>query len=122
MKLLPHRAILARFVAMATLALGVAAVAPAAHAEDVTKSFTVNGRPNVRVDTNDGSVHVTSGDTRQVEFHVTYRGYVLNKDLSVDSRQDGDRGPRRTRSSNPRAFRLFMGRKGSRTTHRSTHA
>lgn len=91
MKLLPYYAAATRFIAAATLALGVTAAVPVAHAEDVTKSFTVSGRPNVRVDTNDGSVRVTSGDSRQVEFHVTYRGYVLNKDLSVDSRQDGDR-------------------------------
>jgi DUF4097 and DUF4098 domain-containing protein YvlB len=91
MPVLSCRPAVSRFVALATLALGLTAIAPRANAEDVTKSFTLSGRPNVRVDTNDGSVRVTSGDSRQVEFHVTYRGYVLNKDLSVDTRQDGDR-------------------------------
>lgn len=91
MKLPSHRATAARLVVITTLGLGFNAALPAVHAEEVTKSFTVSGRPNVRVDTNDGSVHVTSSDSRQVEFRVTYRGYVLNKDLSVDSRQDGDR-------------------------------
>ena len=65
MKLLPYHAAATRLIAVATLALGITAAAPAAHAEDVTKSFTVSGRPNVRVDTNDGSVQVTSGDSRQ---------------------------------------------------------
>jgi hypothetical protein len=91
MTLLRYRAAITRVIAVTILALGIGVVAPAAHAEDVTKSFTVSGRPHVRVDTNDGSVRVTSGDSNQVEFHVTYRGYVLNKDLSVDTRQDGDR-------------------------------
>ncbi|MDP9337493.1 MAG: DUF4097 domain-containing protein [Acidobacteriota bacterium] len=91
MTLVPYHGAVTRLIAAAALALSMVAVVPAAQAEDVTKSFTVNGRANVRVDTNDGSVRVTSGDPRQVEFHVTYRGYVLNKDLSVDSRQDGDR-------------------------------
>ena len=89
--LLPYRAAVIRFIAVTALALGIVAGVPAAHAEEVTKSFTVSGRPNVRVDTNDGSVRVISGNSQEVQFHVTYRGYALNKDLSVDTRQDGDR-------------------------------
>jgi len=61
------------------------------HAEEVTKSFTVTGRPNVRVETNDGSVRVISGDAKQVEFRVEYQGYELGRNLRVDSRQDGDK-------------------------------
>src|SRR2546427_11097455 len=67
------------------------ASAVAARAEDVTKSFAVSGRANVRVETNDGSVRVTSGDSKQVEFRVEYQGYELGKNLRVDSRQDGDK-------------------------------
>lgn len=61
------------------------------HGEEVTKSFTVMGRPSVRVETNDGSVRVTSGDAKQVEFRVEYQGYELGKNLRVDARQDGDK-------------------------------
>jgi DUF4097 and DUF4098 domain-containing protein YvlB len=71
--------------------LTVAAAAPQARAEDVVKSFTVSGRANVRVETNDGSVRVTTGDNKQVEFRVEYRGYELGKNLHVDSKQDGDK-------------------------------
>jgi hypothetical protein len=71
--------------------LAVATVAPSARAEDVTKNFTVTGRANVHVETNDGSVRVTTSDTKQVEFHVEYQGYELNKNLRVDTRQDGDK-------------------------------
>ena len=53
------------------------------HAEEVTKSFTVTGRPNVRVETNDGSVRVISGDAKQVEFRVEYQGYELGRNLRV---------------------------------------
>ena len=59
--------------------------------EEVTKSFGVTGRPNVRVETNDGSVRVTSGDAKQVEFRVEYQGYELGRNLTVDARQDGDK-------------------------------
>jgi DUF4097 and DUF4098 domain-containing protein YvlB len=91
MKLLLYRGGMARLMALATLALGIAAAGPAAQAEDITKAYTVSGRPNVRVDTNDGSVTVTTGDTKEVRFRVEYQGYDLNKNLRVDSRQDGDR-------------------------------
>src|SRR6266403_1466659 len=68
-----------------------AASAVAARAEGVTKSFAVSGRANVRVETNDGSVRVTSGDSKQVEFRVEYQGYELGRDLHVDAHQDGDK-------------------------------
>lgn len=71
--------------------LGAVALAPSARAEDWTKSYTVSGRPTVRVNTNDGSVRVTSGDSKQVELRVEYEGYEMNKNLHVESRQDGDR-------------------------------
>src|SRR5438552_3605713 len=89
MNLLPHRSTAMRLgIAGATL---LAASAVAAHAEDVTKSFTVSGRANVRVETNDGSVRVTTGDSKQVEFRVEYRGYELGKNLRVEAHQDGDK-------------------------------
>jgi Putative adhesin len=68
-------------------------IAPAARCEETpTKSFTVSGRPTVKIDTNDGSIHVaTSPDRKTVEFSVQYQGYELGKNLHVDSRQDGDR-------------------------------
>jgi DUF4097 and DUF4098 domain-containing protein YvlB len=91
MKLLPYRlnAIRIGFASVALLA--AAAIAPSARAEDVVKTYTVTGRANVRVDTNDGSVRVTTSDTKQVEFRVEYQGLELGKNLRVDSRQDGDK-------------------------------
>ena len=71
--------------------LAAAVMAPNSRAEDVTKNFTVTGRANVHVETNDGSVRVTTSDTKQVELHVEYQGYELNRNLRVDTRQDGDR-------------------------------
>lgn len=65
--------------------------APQLRAEEITKSYTVAGRANVHVETNDGSVRVTSGDSKQVEFRVEYQGYELGRNLTVDSHQDGDK-------------------------------
>jgi Putative adhesin len=70
--------------------LSTAAFAGVVHAEDFNKSFVISNRAIVRVDTNDGSVSITTGDTKQVEFHVEYQGYELNKNLTIESHQQGD--------------------------------
>src|SRR5271163_4352992 len=86
-----HTALLG-FSAAIIASTAMIVLAPSARAEEVVKSYTVGGRAQVRVDTNDGSVNVvTTPDTKTVEFHVMYQGYELNKDLHVDSHQDGDR-------------------------------
>jgi hypothetical protein len=88
-RLLTRRAI---FLAMpvATLLAASAFVASSASAEEWNKSYTVSGRAQVRVETNDGSVQTFTGDTKQVELRVTYNGYELDKNLHIDSHQDGD--------------------------------
>jgi len=92
MNLLPYRLGAVNTGIACVLLLAGAAMVPGASAEEVVKSYTVSGRANVHVDTNDGSVRVTtSGDTKQVEFRVEYHGLELGKNLRVDSRQDGDR-------------------------------
>jgi hypothetical protein len=88
---LGYRVVTAKLALAGAMLLAVGAAAPSARSEDVTKSFTVNGRAIVRVDTNDGSVRVTSGDNKEVQFRVEYSGYELNRNLRVDTRQDGDK-------------------------------
>jgi len=78
-------------IPLSALVILGAASAPYAKAEEWTKSYTVSGRANVRIDTNDGSVRVTTSDTKQIELKVLYSGYTLDKNLKIDSRQDGDR-------------------------------
>jgi ferric-dicitrate binding protein FerR (iron transport regulator) len=70
--------------------LALATMAPGLRAEQTVKSFTVTGRANVRVNTNDGSVRVSPGDGQQVEFRVDYQGYEVGKNLNIDAHQDGD--------------------------------
>jgi hypothetical protein len=84
---LPHHSAAIRLGIACAALLTISAVA--ARAEDFTKSFDVSGRANVRVETNDGSVRVTAGDSKQVEFRVEYHGYQLGKDLRIDARQEG---------------------------------
>jgi hypothetical protein len=84
----------------AAAVLGAVVCAPAARAEEWTKNYTVSGRANVHLDTNDGSVRVTTGDTKQVELRVIYNGYTLDKNLKIESRQDGDRVELSAREAN----------------------
>jgi len=90
MNLLLSRAAAIRLgIACATL-LAVTTAVSRVQAQEVSKSYTVAGRANVQVNTNDGGVRVTTGDTKQVEFRVEYRGFQLDKDLHVESHQNGD--------------------------------
>lgn len=78
-------------VACAAL-LGVVALgAPRARATEWTQNYTITGRANVRIDTNDGSVRVTTGDSKNVNLRVEYEGYEKDKNLHIESKQDGDR-------------------------------
>jgi DUF4097 and DUF4098 domain-containing protein YvlB len=61
-----------------------------ARAEEVAKTFTVTGHARVKVETDDGSVKVSTGDIKQVEIRVVYTGYRLDKDLRVTTAQNGD--------------------------------
>jgi hypothetical protein len=82
---------LGRLAGLATLVIVAASLAAAsARAEEWTKSYTVSGKARVHVDSNDGSVRVTTGDSKQVEFRVIYSGYTIDKNLNITSRQDGD--------------------------------
>jgi hypothetical protein len=79
----------------AALTLGLAAgllalVATSAHADEVTKTYTISGHARVRVETDDGAVRVSTGDIKQVEVRVVYSGYKLDRDLRVSSEQNGD--------------------------------
>jgi Putative adhesin len=70
--------------------LAMALFAAGAHAEDYVKSFSVSNRANVHVDTNDGSVRISTGDTKDVEFRVEYTGLAIDKTLHIESHQQGD--------------------------------
>jgi len=89
MRLTPQRLTARLGVALIAL-IAAAALAPRAHAEEWTKSYPISGRAQVRVDSNDGAVRITTGDTKEVAFRVIYEGFELNKTLHIDSRQDGD--------------------------------
>ncbi|HLZ92099.1 MAG TPA: DUF4097 family beta strand repeat-containing protein [Candidatus Acidoferrum sp.] len=113
MNVAPHRTTLRLSVALATL-LAAAALASNARAEEWTKTYTISGRAQVRVDTNDGAVRIATGDSKQVEFRVIYEGYELNKNLHIDSKQDGDSVEINARVTGHWGFTWGGGRRGPR--------
>jgi DUF4097 and DUF4098 domain-containing protein YvlB len=90
MKLLQDRTSALRLGIVCAALIGLAAAAPRGNAQEWSKNYTVTGRANVRIDTNDGSVSVTTGDTKTVQFHVEYQGYEIDKNLHIESSQTGD--------------------------------
>jgi DUF4097 and DUF4098 domain-containing protein YvlB len=86
-----HATTLARVVRSCALIAAIVFVSNVS-AEEYNKSYTVEGRPNVRVDVDDSSVRVITSDTSKVEFHVTYEGFTIGigGDLHVDSQQSGN--------------------------------
>jgi len=90
MKLAPCRILNTRAALVLAGLFAISIATRSVRAEDWTKSYSISGRANVRVETNDGAVQVYTGESKQVEFRVLYEGYEINKTLRVDSRQDGD--------------------------------
>jgi hypothetical protein len=105
---------LARLGVIAATLVAAATVTGIARAEEWTKAYTIAGRAQVRVDTNDGAVRIATGEGKQVEFRVIYDGYELNKTLHVDSRQDGDSVQLNARVTGHWGFSLGRGRRGPR--------
>jgi hypothetical protein len=111
---LPPNRNLTRLGVIAVALVAAATLTATARAEEWTKSYTVSGRAQVRVETNDGAVRIATGDGKQVEFRVIYEGYELNKTIHVDSRQDGDSVQVNARVTGHWGFSWGNGRRGPR--------
>ena len=73
------------------LALCLAAVfTAAALADDWSKTFQISGKPDLRVNVNDGSVSVRSWDRKEIEARVTTVHWRIPAEVQVVDRQSGD--------------------------------
>jgi Putative adhesin len=76
-------------LALAGFALGASAPA---HADDWNKKYTVSGKPDIRVETDDGDVNVTTGSGGEINVHVSTSGYKIGpSDVHVIESQDGNK-------------------------------
>src|SRR5580692_790404 len=90
MRLDPNRTTALRLGIVASALLAAVSLAPRASATEWTKNYTVSGRANVRIDTNDGGVRISTSDSKNIEFRVEYEGYEMDKNLHVEAHQSGD--------------------------------
>ncbi len=74
------------------LVLAVCAVAAApAHADEWSKTYTVSGKPDLRVETSDANIRVTTWDQNTIEAKVTTTRYKIGDGgIRVEERQNGD--------------------------------
>ncbi len=69
----------------------VVGLAGMAQAEEWTKRFTISGKPELRVDANDGAVVVRAWDHKEISARVFTTGWRIPSDVQVVDRQMGDR-------------------------------
>jgi Putative adhesin len=76
------------------LSIGIAvfALSSNAKAEEWTKSWSVGGKPDVRLDTQDASITVEPGPDHEITAYVKTRGYSIgNGGVRIVDHQDGNR-------------------------------
>ena len=66
------------------------AALPAA-ADEWSKTYTLTGQPDLRVDTSDANIHVSTWDQKTIEAKVTTERYKIGDDgIRIEERQTGD--------------------------------
>jgi DUF4097 and DUF4098 domain-containing protein YvlB len=70
--------------------VGSWAAAPA-RADEWSKTYTLTGKPNLRVDTSDANIHVSTWDQNTIEAKVTTTRYKIGDDgIRIEEHQTGD--------------------------------
>jgi hypothetical protein len=77
-------------IALVTLSLCFG-IAQFAHADEWSKSYPISGKPNLRVETSDGNIHVDTWDQNTIEAKVTTEHYKIGEGgIKIEEHQDGD--------------------------------
>jgi DUF4097 and DUF4098 domain-containing protein YvlB len=62
-----------------------------ARADDWSKTYTITGKPDLRVDTSDANIHVSTWDQNTIEAKVTTTRYKIGDDgIRIEEHQTGD--------------------------------
>jgi DUF4097 and DUF4098 domain-containing protein YvlB len=62
-----------------------------ARADDWSKAYTIHGRADLRVGTDDGDVTIISSDQKQIDARVTTAGYKIGaNEVRIEESQNGD--------------------------------
>jgi len=74
------------------LSLAAALLSTAAFADEWSKKFVISGRPELRVDSNDGSVTIRPWDRKEIDVRVTTSGWrIAPGEVQIVDHQLGDR-------------------------------
>ncbi len=67
------------------------AITAFAYADDWNKTYTVTGKPELRVRTSDANLHVDTWDKNTIEVHVTSAHYKIGEGgITIEEHQTGD--------------------------------
>jgi DUF4097 and DUF4098 domain-containing protein YvlB len=62
-----------------------------AHADDWSKTYTLTGQPDLRVETSDANIHVSTWDQNTIEAKVTTTRYKIGDDgIRIEEHQNGN--------------------------------
>jgi DUF4097 and DUF4098 domain-containing protein YvlB len=74
-----------------TIAVFCALAASQAHADEWSKTYTISGKPDLRVDTSDADIHVHTWDQNTIEAKITTVRYKIGEGgIRIEEHQDGD--------------------------------
>jgi len=77
-------------IGLAILVLGLAAATPAL-ADEWSKTYNLSGRPDLRVETSDANIRVSTWDQNTIEAKVTTSRYKIGEGgIRVEEHQNGD--------------------------------
>jgi hypothetical protein len=77
-------------LSLAALAVSLATVLPA-RADEWSKTYTISGKPDLRVETSDAAIRLSTWDQNTIEAKVETSGYKIGEGgIRVDERQTGD--------------------------------
>ncbi|HEY1679336.1 MAG TPA: DUF4097 family beta strand repeat-containing protein [Candidatus Sulfotelmatobacter sp.] len=72
------------------LAIGAVTVLPA-HADEWSKTFTLNGKPDLHIETSDANIRVTTWNQNTIEAKITTSRYKIGEDgIRVEEHQTGN--------------------------------
>src|SRR5437868_15244704 len=73
-------------------AFALALMVTAAHADDWSKTYTIERAPQLRVDTSDADIRVDTWDQNKIEAHVTTERWKIGGagGIKIMERQSGD--------------------------------
>jgi len=67
------------------------AMIPLAHADEWSKTYTITGKPDLRVETSDANLRVDTWDQNSIDVHVTTQHYKIGEGgIKIYEHQNGD--------------------------------